>query len=96
MYLCGGGRHAMLGVEQLSPFQQDASNAEHPVSQANRTSNLLDTRVAPLARIEPDRLYRLADKTPPGRTPCISSPHAGMHWKTREPEMPLCMTSMNY
>ena len=24
----------MLGVEQLSPFQQDASNAEHPVGDA--------------------------------------------------------------
>lgn len=34
MYLCGGDRHAMLGVEQLSPFQQDAGNAEHPVSDA--------------------------------------------------------------
>ena len=34
MYLSNGGCHAMLGVEQLSPFQQDASNAEHPVSDA--------------------------------------------------------------
>src|SRR4051812_6119813 len=34
MDLCDGGRHAMLGVEQLSPFQEDASNAEHPVGDA--------------------------------------------------------------
>jgi len=34
MYLCGGTRHAMLGVEQLSPLQEDASNAEHPVGDA--------------------------------------------------------------
>jgi hypothetical protein len=33
--------------------------------QANRTSNSFDTRVGPLAQIEPDRLYRLADKTRP-------------------------------
>jgi hypothetical protein len=34
LYLCGSGRHAMLGIEQLSPFQEHASNAEHPVGDA--------------------------------------------------------------
>jgi len=70
-------------------------NRKDHSTQANRTSNSIDTRVAPLARIEPDRLYRLADKTPSGRPPWNSSPHAGTHWKTRELGMLLCMTSMN-
>jgi len=34
VYLCGGRRRGVLGVEQFSPFQQDASNAEHPVGDA--------------------------------------------------------------
>jgi len=34
VYLRGGGRHAVLGVEQFPPLQQDASNAEHPVGDA--------------------------------------------------------------
>jgi len=49
MYLCGGFCHAMLRVEQLSPFQQDASNTEHPVSDAAQSTN---SRVHAALRID--------------------------------------------
>ncbi len=62
--------------------------------QGNRTWNFLDSATAACAG-RGDGFYRRARETCGGRTPWISLPAAGRVWKTHEPGMPGCMTSMS-